>query len=230
MLNSAWPSLYWQLYDWYGVPTAGYYGTRKACEPVQMLFDYDDRTVYVVNEGAGEAPRALTANVKVYDASSRQIGEDTRTVIAGYRDVIPVFDLGRYDGKPHFVALSLTDADGEVADNFYCIPAEDNVYDWSETNWYITPITSWSDLGFVFAQKPAEVEMDVEQEDGVLTVTLSNNSDVISYMNILKAKDEAGELVVPAYWSDNFFPLLPGQTKTVTCLTGRSDVHVELDK
>ena len=230
MLNSAWPSMYWQLYDWYGVPTAGYYGTKKACEPLQMIFDYDDRTVYVVNEGAGEAPRALTASVKVYDASSRLIGEDSRTVNSGYRDVLPVFDLGRYDGKPHFVALSLADADGEVADNFYCIPAEDNVYDWSETNWYITPITSWSDLGFAFSQKPAEVEMDVEQGDGVLKVTLTNNSDVISYMNILKAKDEAGELVVPAYWSDNFFPLLPGQTKTVTCETGRGDVHVELDK
>ena len=230
MLNSAWPSLYWQLYDWYGVPTAGYYGTKKACEPVQMIFDYDDRTVYVVNEGAGNAPRALTASVKIYDASSRLIGEDSRVVNSSYRDVLPVFDLSRYDGKPHFVALSVSDADGELADNFYCIPAEDNVYDWPETNWYITPITSWSDLGFAFAQKPAEVEVEVEQGDGVLTVTLTNNSDVISYMNILKAKDEAGELVVPAYWSDNFFPLLPGQKKVVTCSTGRSDVHVELDK
>ena len=40
MLNSAWPSMYWQLYDWYGVPTAGYYGTKKACEPMQLLFNY----------------------------------------------------------------------------------------------------------------------------------------------------------------------------------------------
>ena len=45
MLNSAWPSLYWQQYDWYGVPTAGYYGTKKACEPVQLIFDYATRKV-----------------------------------------------------------------------------------------------------------------------------------------------------------------------------------------
>ena len=229
MLNSAWPSLYWQLYDWYGVPTAGYYGTKKACEPVQMIFDYNDRTVYVVNEGAGDSVRALTANVKVYDASSRLIGEDSRDIYSSYRDVLPVFDLSRYDGEPHFVALSLTDADGEVADNFYCIPELDNVYDWDETNWYITPITTWSDLGFAFAQEPADVQMEVEQDDLSVKVTLTNKSDVISYMNILKAKDEAGELVVPAQWSDNFFPLLPGQTKTVTCRTWRTDVHVELD-
>ena len=60
-------------------------------------------------------------------------------------------------------------------------------------------------------------------------VTLVNKSDVISYMNILKAKDAEGNLVVPAYWSDNFFPLLPGQTKVVTCKAGAEGYHIELD-
>jgi hypothetical protein len=36
--------------------------------------------------------------------------------------------------------------------------------------------------------------------------------------------------VVPAYWSDNFFPLLPGEKKTVTCTTDAKDIHFELDK
>ena len=62
-------------------------------------------------------------------------------------------------------------------------------------------------------------------------VTLVNKSNVISYMNILKAKDADGNLVVPAYWSDNFVPLLPGEKKTVTCKTpDAGDVHFELDK
>jgi exo-1,4-beta-D-glucosaminidase len=226
MLNSAWPSLYWQLYDWYGVPTAGYYGTKKACEPVQLLFDYATRKVYAVNESADAAPRALKATVKVYDASSRLIGEQTASVSAGYRDVVPVFDLKRYDGKPHFVALSLSDADGFVADNFYCLPAKDCEYNWRRTNWYITPITAWADLGFAFSQPEAYVEMSVEGN----CVTLTNKSDVIAYMNILKAKDADGNLVAPAFWSDNFFPLLPGETKSVVCEAEAEDIHFELDK
>ena len=230
MLNSAWPSLYWQLYDWYGVPTAGYYGTKKACEPVQLIFDYDDRTVYLVNERPDDAPQALQASVKVYDASSRLIGEDSRVVNAAYRDVLPVFDLGRYDGEPHFVALSVSDGSGLLADNFYCIGAKDNEYDWDKTNWYITPITSYSDLGFAFSQRPAEVEVSVAWGEGEAEVILTNNSDAISYMNILRATDASGNLVVPAYWSDNFFPLLPGQTKTVTCRTDCKDLHISLDK
>ena len=223
MLNSAWPSLYWQQYDWYGVPTAGYYGTKKACEPVQLLFDYATRKVYAVNESA-EA-KELKATVKVFDAASKPIGTETKAVKVGYREVVPVFDLKRYDGKPHFVALALTDGDTPVADNFYVLPAKDNEYDWKKTNWYITPITAYSDLAFAFNQPKAEVEMTVEGNQ----VTLKNKSDVIAYMNILKAKDADGNLVVPAFWSDNFFPLLPGETRTVTCKTGVENVHFELN-
>ena len=225
MLNSAWPSLYWQLYDYYGVPTAGYYGTKKACAPVQLLFDYATRRVYAVNESAGD--RVLTATVKVFDAASRLIGTESKTVQAGYREVVPVFDLRRYDGRPHFVALALTDGDAPVADNFYVLPAKDNTYDWKKSNWYVTPITAYADLGFAFRQSGADVEMTVDGN----RVTLVNKSDVIAYQNVLKALDAAGNLVVPAYWSDNFFPILPGETKTVTCEAGSLEgIHFELSK
>ena len=224
MLNSAWPSLYWQLYDYYGIPTAGYYGTKKACEPVQLLFDYGTRKVYAVNESA--APRTFTATLKVYDAASKLIGQETKPVTVGYRDVVPVFDLKRFDGKPHFVALALTDGETPVADNFYVLPAKDNEYVWKDTNWYITPISRYADLSFAFKQAPAEVEMTVDGDK----VTLTNKSGVIAYQNVLKAKDAAGNLVAPAYWSDNFFPLLPGETKTVTCQARAEGLHFELEK
>ena len=223
MLNSAWPSLYWQQYDWYGVPTAAYYGTKKACEPVQLLFDYATRKVYAVNESADA--RELKATLQVFDAASKAIGKETKIVKVGYREVVPVFDLKRYDGKPHFVALALADGDKPVTDNFYVLPAKDNEYNWKKTNWYITPITAYADLGFAFKQPKAEVEMTVG--DG--KVTLVNKSGVISYMNILKAKDAAGNLVVPFTWSDNFFPILPGETKVVTFQAPTKEFHIELD-
>ena len=223
MLNSAWPSLYWQQYDWYGVPTAAYYGTKKACEPVQLLFDYATRKVYAVNESADA--RELQATLQVFDAASKAIGKETKIVKVGYREVVPVFDLKRYDGKPHFVALALSDGDKPVTDNFYVLPVKDNEYNWKKTNWYITPITAYADLGFAFKQPKADVEMTVG--DG--KVTLVNKSGVISYMNILKAKDADGNLVVPFTWSDNFFPILPGETKVVTFQAPTKEFHIELD-
>ena len=230
MLNSAWPSLYWQLYDWYGVPTAGYYGTKKACEPLQLLFDYADRRVYAVSESLETV--TLKASYLVYDGQSRQLGGDSREVRLDYRASLPVFDLRRFDGRPQFLALSLTAPDGTaVADNFYCLPAEDNEYRWDRTNWYVTPVSRYADLRFVFADEGADVRMSVEERgDGQWAVTLSNRSPVIAYMNVLQALDAAGELVVPAFWSDNFFPLLPGQTKTVTCRADVRDIHFKLER
>ena len=60
-------------------------------------------------------------------------------------------------------------------------------------------------------------------------VTLANRSGRVIPMNILKAKDETGNLIVPAWWSDNFFALLPGQTKTVTCRTEGAQARIELE-
>ena len=229
MLNSAWPSIYWQLYDYYGVPCAAYYGTKKACEPIQLIYNYKDHAVYAVNEGT--EVKDVVATVKVYDAESKLLLEETRTIPSAYRKNVKAFDLAKFNGTPHFVALEVADVDGKViTDNFYCVGAKPNNYSWKDFTWYNTLILEYTDLKFAFAQPEAEVEMTVKENNGTYTVTLVNKSDVISYMNILKAKDAAGNLVVPAYWSDNFFSLLPGQTKTVTCEAGVKGVKVELDK
>ena len=229
MLNSAWPSIYWQLYDYYGVPAAAYYGTKKGCEPIQLIYNYKDFAVYAVNEGM-EA-KDITAVVKVYDGQSNLLHEETKTVASSYRNTVKVFDLAGFQGTSHFIALEVTNADGsQITDNFYCVGAKPNVYNWDDYTWYYTPVVEYTDLGFAFSQPEAEVEMTVEEKDGTYTVTLANKSQYISYMNILKAKDAAGNLVVPAYWSDNFFSLLPGQTKVVTCWAGVKGVKIELDK
>lgn len=228
MLNSAWPAIYWQQYDWYGVPVAAYYGTKKACEPIQLIYNYKDRNVYLVNEGSDVMD--VHASVKVYDASSTLLFEDSCRLASSYRNTVNAFDLNRFQGISHFIATEITDADGNfIADNFYCIGANPNIYDWDDYTWYYTPVQEFTDLSFAFSQPEADVDMKVEENGGLYTVTLVNNSPVISYMNILKAKDAYGELVVPAFWSDNFFPLLPGQTKTVTCRADVKGAHIELD-
>ena len=227
MLNSAWPSLYWQLYDFYGAPTAGYYGTKKACEPQQLIFDPSNNKVYAVSESLPS--KVLKATVQVFDANSRLLGEESRDITLEYRQSLPVFDLKRYAGKPHFVALTLTDAEGKaVADNFYSVPATLNEYDWSRSNWYLTPITKFADLGFVFNGEPAELQFSVEKGDEGYAVTVTNKSASISPVTVLKALDAAGNLVVPAWWSDNFFALLPGQSKTVTCKVEAEEVFFDM--
>ena len=227
MLNSAWPSMYWQLYDWYLVPTAGYYGAKKACRPLQLVFNYADGSVWGVNDALEDT--SLEAVMRIYGPDSQLIDTRTKTCPLAFREPFKVFSGIK---GPCFVSLELRDEAGaKVADNFYCIPEKNNVYDWEHPDWYVTRITEYSDLGFVSALPQANVSMSVESTGDGLQVTVSNESDVIAYQNILKAFGPDGRLVPAALWSDNFFSLLPGESRTLSCRTpeGSGEVTVKLD-
>ena len=56
-----------------------------------------------------------------------------------------------------------------------------------------------------------------QKADDGFRLTLTNHSEVIAYQNILKALDKKGQLIPAALWSDNFFALVPGESRTVLC-------------
>ena len=66
MLNNAWPSMIWHLYDYYLRPGGGYFGTKKACEPLHVQYSYDDRSVVVVND-LQQAVTGLKVTAEVFD-------------------------------------------------------------------------------------------------------------------------------------------------------------------
>ena len=66
MLNNAWPSMIWHLYDYYLMPGGGYFGTKKACEPIHVQYSYDDKSVVAVNT-TYQPQRNLKLTAQVYD-------------------------------------------------------------------------------------------------------------------------------------------------------------------
>ena len=212
MLNSAWPAFYWQLYDWYLAPTAGYYGTQKACAPYQLIYNYGEHAVYAVNDYLPTA--VYDAVLRVYDKDSQLVRKDDMPVEMVARTPVKVFE--EIEG-PCFVALDLKEGNNVVATNFYCVPDKDNVYDWDASNWYISPISEYGSLAFVTALPPAQLSLSTKKVSGGYSVTLKNESEVIAYQNILKALDQKGQLIPAVLWSDNFFALLPGESRTVSC-------------
>ncbi|MFZ0732133.1 MAG: type IV toxin-antitoxin system AbiEi family antitoxin [Candidatus Sulfotelmatobacter sp.] len=49
MLNNAWPSMIWHLYDWYLRPGGSYFGVKKACEPLHVQYSYYDQSIVILN-------------------------------------------------------------------------------------------------------------------------------------------------------------------------------------
>src|SRR5256884_9737413 len=71
MLNNAWPSLIWHLYDFYLVPAGGYFGTKKTCEPVHVQYFYDGNSVYVINT-THEDLKGMKVSARIYNIDAKE--------------------------------------------------------------------------------------------------------------------------------------------------------------
>lgn len=225
MLNSACPSVYWQLYDWYLVPTAAYYGTKKACEKLQLVYNYKEKAVFGVNDASPETK--LTARLRVFDTASKLILEKSQTVTLCPREPVKVFE--GIEG-PAFLDLRLIGTDGEeIASNFYCLPEGSTAYKWDKVDWWGIPIDSYPSFDFLKKLPKANPTKETRRTENGWEVTLSNNSEVISFQNILKACSKDGNLAPGVIWTDNFVTILPGESITLNCFTGE-DVTIGIEE
>lgn len=221
MLNSAWPSLYWQMYDWYLVPTAGYWSVKKGCAPQQLIYNYASDKVYAVNDEKEDME--LTATMKVY-------GLDGEVLIDAECDVdmpmgcsVPVFDvmsIAAGESPVKFVLLSLEDARGNVVSrNDYVLAEKMDKHDWTKYRWWRTQVAEYADFSALNSLAQADVNTSVTRNGNTLEVSLENRSEVVAFFVDMKLKDAAGEIIVPAFWNDNFVTLAPGESRTFTCST-----------
>ena len=219
MLNSAWTALYWQMYDWYLVPTSGYWSVKKGCAPQQLIYNYGNDKVYAVNDEKEDL--ALTAAMKVYGLGGEILIDARCDVDMPMGCSVPTFDVMSIAGGESpvkFVFLSLEDADGTVVSrNEYVLADIMDQHDWAKYRWWRTQLESYADFSALNTLAPADVESSMVKTADGLEVTLENKSSVVAFFIRLALKDAAGEYIVPAYWSDNLVTLQPGQALTFTC-------------
>lgn len=217
MLNSAWPSLYWQLYDWYMVPVASYWSVKKGCMPQQLIYNYGNNKVYAVNDEKTDI--SLKATMKIYGLDGTLIAEENSLVEMTMGCSNPVFDVPAIE-KVGFVFLTLEDLKGNVLSrNEYCLAEVMDEHNWKKYRWWRTQIESYADFSALNNLATVEVESSVTRTSEGLQVTLTNQADVVAFQVRMDLKDKNGEYIVPAFWNDNLVTLAPGQSLTFTCTT-----------
>jgi len=225
MLNGARPGIYWQLYDYYKQPNAAYYGVKKGNAPVQLIYDYYTQAVYAVNETL--QPVKSTARMQLL-TDSKTTSDSTQIEVAP-GTVVKVFDINTAQAPAAFLLLKL----GNTATNEYFITGEKDTYDWANTTWVHTPITKYASYAMLGNLCTTDVEMTITPTSDGYQVKVSNPTDKVAFMVRLTAKQQ-GQLICPAYWSDNYLTLAPGETRTVTCklpsITDKTDVKIEVSK
>ena len=223
MFNSAWPEMFWQFFDYYLMPNGAFYGAMKGCQPLNMVYNYKDKDIYIVND-YNNPVTDLHASVKILDANSNMLFEKEDKISADENSSKKIFNLPEINSQTnlYFVKLELKDhEDNFVSDNFYWLSKIDDVLDFKNSEWFYTPVKTFGDLKEIDKLPEAEIsytEKFMERNgEHVVEVTLKNDSDKLAFFNELKLVNEkTNESVLPVFWSDNYVSLLPHSQKKIT--------------
>ena len=235
MLNNAWPSMIWHLYDYYLRPGGSYFGAKKACEPLHIQYSYDDHSIAVVNSYYQDF-QGLRATAKVYNLDMSEKYAREAAFDIGADGVRRLFAIPEIQGLSpvYFVHLTLADATGKVvSSNFYWLSTKEDVLDWDNSTWYRTPNKAFSDLTALNSLPRVELRVaattEVSGADRVTYVTIENPTPQLAFSVHLKVVSSSrdpeapqGE-ILPVLWQDNYFALLPGEKRQIAARSRVSD-------
>jgi len=211
-----------RMWDWSLEPTASLYHTQNALEPLHAQFHYLKNTASVYNDYYQSfANYKLTADV--YDMNSKKVASFSKILPlipedGVLNDVIKI-DFNATITPVHFIKLCLYDDNGkEVSNNFYWRSSDK--YGGKET------LTGPASSGFepLASMKKTSLltKSSVYKKDNryFIDLEIKNNTKVIAFFTQLQLLDKAKKPVRPSFYTDNFFSLLPGETKHVQIETG----------
>ncbi len=226
MLNSAWPEMYWQLYDSYLMPNGAFYGAKKASQPYHAIYDYANHSIFVVNDKL-EAKNDVLLKVKAYDQTSNlKYEKEVKVDLAANtsRKILKLPEMAW--AKPvYFLDLRLFDKEGnEIDNNFYWLSAKKDIldYDAEIPSWYFyTPSKQYADLSALNKLPKVEVAATISKNKGEddieFSIELKNKSNKIAFFIHLRIVDKkSGNTILPVLWSDNYVSLLPGENRKLT--------------
>jgi hypothetical protein len=184
--------------------TGAYFGAKSGCEPVHILWDSHADVIKVANN-TPKATGQLMARMRVYSLEGRELSSQGVTVSLQPISVVEAFPLRRPDSASgvFFVKLTLERGQQIVSENFYWNCAEGGS---------CKPLDSLPAVALT-----GRAQRVLTKDTLHFTVTLRNPTQTVAPAVRLKVQGaKSGKRVLPVFYSDNYFGLLPGASKTVT--------------
>lgn len=213
MSHPAWYSLVQQSYSHDYKPFGTFYGQKKACEPLHIQWELSGN-VRLIN-ASRNMETGMTAKFSVYSANGELLfnKEYVSDSEAGKTVLLDNVRLPKTVEKLLLARLTLKDSEGQtISVNDY----------WCGNGGY-----EYLPKGMIDMPSP-ELKVEVlNSSNSSWTATVTNAGQTIAPYIEMNIVDKDGKSVLPQYFSDSYFNLLPGETKTVTieCPSGK-DVSV----
>lgn len=234
MLNNAWPSLIWHLWDHSLRAGGGYFGVKKACEPLHIQFDEGENTVSVVSD-LSEATPPLIARVRLVDFDLSERFRYEAELRVRPDSAVTVCELPERSklSRTHFLVLELRTVDGaSCSRNFYWLSSEPDVIAHEKANWYMAPLEAYASFHALAELPEAAISLELDRSNGGsqaapgardgFVVHMRNTGRTLAFFTRLRLLTASGAEVLPAHFSDNYVSLLPGDALSITVRDARS--------
>jgi hypothetical protein len=203
-LNSAFPSVVWQVYDWFLMPNAGYYFMQNACEPVHIQLNLNDMKVLVINRTYKNMPEMI-AQVDLYGSDSKSIFHEEKNISLSSTEVKESSSLSSVlsgAAGVNFVVLNLKNKSGKIISH--------NVY-WLA---YDKNYLQLNNLEKTSVETKIITSSTIKGEKS-WSIKLTNNTGKIAFF--IRSQIMTGDSeVLPSYWSSNYFTLAPLESTNLT--------------
>ena len=212
--NAAWPSMTWQIYDWYLQAHAGYYGVKKASAPVTLFYNRKTKRVEVLNATYQSLPEVTVEGI-LYDREMNELWGTGEVIDLNENALLTMEDQIPVDKALCFLKLKLTSRDGTVlADNFYWLHADNDFRSLKSLDppgLFVTSLNS------------------IEGENRAYSFVITNRGEGLAMMIRFRLTDPGTGLeILPTYWSDNFISLLPGEERKLEFSTENQNLPENL--
>ncbi len=199
--NSSWPSLTWQIYDWYLQAHAGFYGTKKAAEPLHIQFNRDSNTVVILNASFKTYENA-TISASLYDENLKVIWQQSQQVQLPENKVTSTGWTVPVPNKISFLKLMVTNNENNLlTDNFY---------------WLNTQKDFKNLVNLPAPKMETSVKTHKMGNMMVYKLEIKNSSTQLAFMIAVSLINSlSGHELLPAFYSDNYISLLPGEQKEI---------------
>ncbi|HEX8019801.1 MAG TPA: glycosyl hydrolase, partial [Mucilaginibacter sp.] len=203
--QNPWTAMRGQMYDYYLDPNACLYGLHSGSEPLHIMYNQTDGMVMVANNTFKTHSNMLLV-AKTYDMDGREkvltqvFADVTPTTTKRYLSLKKEIEKEAKD-KGVFLCLQLLKSDKEViSENIYWLPDAKG--------------------DFLGLQKMPAGNLGATAKylkNGKVEVTLTNEGNgALAFFNRLSLVNaDSKQRILPAFYSDNYVTVLPGQTKKV---------------
>ena len=203
MSHPAWPSMVWQTYDYYFEPTAAYFGSKKACEPLHIQWNAFTDSIEIVNYSS-PLGRGLTATMEVFNLKGIVQLKKHISIDCPFDHIVRCWKMEFPDTNQQvsIVRLKLMKGSYLISENSYWYGIKGN------------DLSALRHLPKVKLEQHTSVVKKGNAWHG--TTTIVNGTKTLAPMvklSVVGGKDR--QRILPVIFSDNYVTLMPGEKRRI---------------